>query len=359
MVSITNDTMPDASGVRQDVVVDEGVLRPLVHNTSFTSDGASSSALREDSGDDVDVFKRFTINWAKKFGTGGYGTTYAAQDNKLGLPAAVKVIDTRWMRIESIRKECTALEGLDHENIIKVLGHSPGRKSQSHLYFIFMEVASGGELFDQVIDRGANAMNEAAARKFMTQLLAGVQHCHSCGVAHRDLKLENALLTEDGVVKVIDFGLSHLYSKGEHGGYDRSVPLREVTGSRSYGAPEVLSGVGYDGFLADVWSLGVCLFAMLSGFFPLNAASDNDSRFRRLMEHQSNGHSTTKSVYGWYGRSCAHLSAPVVQLLDGMLAIDPQQRMTMQAVLAHPWLREEEAAPLPPKRARSAPPVGS
>ena len=48
-----------------------------------------------------------------------------------------------------------------------------------------------------------------------------------------------------------------------------------------------------------------------------------------------------------------------MHLLDGMLAIDPQQRMTMQAVLAHPWLREEEAAPLPPKRARSAPPVGS
>jgi len=164
-------------------------------------------------------------------------------------------------------------------------------------------------------------------------------------VAHRDLKLENVLLTKDGVVKVIDFGLSHIYAKGPNGDFDRSVPLREMCGSKSYAAPEVLSGVGYDGFLADVWSLGVCLFAMLSGFFPLDEASKNDWRFGKLKEQQQKGRSTTKSVYAWYKRSCTHLSAPVVQLLDGMLAIEPQQRLTMQDVLAHPWFCDEAAMP--------------
>jgi len=301
----------------------------------------------DESDDNEDMFKRFTIDQAKKYGEGGYGATFAAQDTKAGLPAAVKVIDTRRMRLEAIRKECTILEGLSQENIIKLLGHGHGRKSsgQSHLYFIFMEVASGGELFDQVIDRGAKAMSEATARKFMGQLLAGVQHCHSRGVAHRDLKLENVLLTKDGVVKVIDFGLSHIYAKGPNGDFDRSVPLREMCGSKSYAAPEVLSGVGYDGFLADVWSLGVCLFAMLSGFFPLDEASKNDWRFGKLKEQQQKGRSTTKSVYAWYKRSCTHLSAPVVQLLDGMLAIEPQQRLTMQDVLAHPWFCDEAAMP--------------
>ena len=292
-----------------------------------------------------DIFQRFTIDRAKKYGEGGYGATYAAYDNSTGLPAAVKVIDMRRMRLESIQKECAALEGLNHENIIKVLAHGPGktRSNYAHLYFIFMEVASGGELFDQIIDstRSPVAMNEATARKFMIQLLKGVQHCHSCGVAHRDLKLENVLLTEDGVVKVIDFGLSHIYQKGAQGEYDRSVPLLERCGSLSYRAPEVVSGPGYDGFQADVWSLGVCLFAMLSGFFPLEEASHHDWRYGRLCAVQRNGHSTTKSVLAWYRRSCAHLSAPVVQLLDGMLTIDPQLRMTMEAVLAHPWCREQ------------------
>ena len=214
--------------------------------------------------DEEEMFKRFTIDQNKKYGEGGYGATFAAQDTKTGQAAAVKVIDTRRMRLEAIRKECSILEGLVHTNVITLLGHGSGRKSsgQAHLYFIFMEVASGGELFDQVIDRGA--MSEATGRKFMSQLLAGVHHCHSRGVAHRDLKLENVLLTKDGVVKVIDFGLSHIYAKGGDGEFDRSVLLKEMCGSKSYAAPEVLSGVGYDGFLADVWSLGVCLFAMLS-----------------------------------------------------------------------------------------------
>ena len=65
------------------------------------------------------------------------------------------------------------------------------------------------------------------------------------------------------------------------------------------------------------------------------------------MEQQAKGRSTTKSVYAWYKRSCAHLSVPVVQLLDGMLAVDPQQRMTMRDVLTHPWLREEIEVAMP------------
>ena len=299
--------------------------------------------------DNEEMFKRFTIDQNKKYGEGGYGATFAAHDTKTGQDAAVKVIDTRRMRLEAIRKECSILEGLAHPNVIALLGHGSGRRSsgQSHLYFIFMEVASGGELFDQVIDRGANAMSEATGRRFMSQLLAGVHHCHSRGVAHRDLKLENVLLTSDGTVKVIDFGLSHIYAKGGDGEFDRSVLLKEMCGSKSYAAPEVLAGAGYDGFAADVWSLGVSLFAMLSGFFPLDEASPNDWRYGKLIEQQAKGRSTTKSVYGWYKRPCSHLSASVVQLLDGMLAIEPRQRMTMREVLTHPWLRDEIEAVMP------------
>eukprot|EP00967_Tisochrysis_lutea_P092120 scaffold132672_cov32-Tisochrysis_lutea.AAC.1 len=292
------------------------------------------------------LFEQFAVDNSKKFGEGGYGATYAALSKATGEPLAVKIIDTRRMRIEAIRKECAILEKLEHPNVIKLVGHGSGRASlgQQHLYFIFMECASGGELFDQVIDRGTNAMPEDVARGFMRQLLAGVNHCHERGVAHRDLKLENVLLTRDGTVKVIDFGLSHVYKRDANGHFDRSVPLTDMCGSKSYAAPEVLNGRGYDGFAADVWSLGVSLFAMLSGFFPLDEATAKDWRYTKLTEGQKRGRSSTKLVYGWYKRSYDHLSDDVIELLDAMLSIDPHKRATLPQVLRHVWVAGQPAA---------------
>ena len=311
------------------------------------------------------LFDKFKVDTQKKYGEGGYGATYAATDLDTNQRLAVKIIDTRRMKIEAIKKETTILEMLNHHNVIKVHGHGTGppgsaqvspsslkrpahsyqaqaptthasqlhlpdqllKKSsyspdlspvnshttlqhdaQEHLYFIFMELADGGELFDQVIDRGVNAMPEDVARNFFQQMLAGVLHCHERGVAHRDLKLENVLLTGDGVVKIIDFGLSHVYAKTPAGDADRSKPLSDMCGSKSYAAPEVLGSKGYDGFSADVWSLGVSLFAMLSGFFPLDEATGKDWRYGKLLESQIKGRSTTRTVYSWYRRTCNHLS---------------------------------------------------
>ena len=169
--------------------------------------------------------------------------------------------------------------------------------------------------------------------------LDGLAYCHLAGVAHRDLKLENVLLNEAGVVKLIDFGLSHVYPRGADGILDRSRPLRDVCGSKSYAAPEVFAGHGYDGFAADMWSLGVCLFAMLSGFFPLDEATANDWRYPKLVEAQRGGRSTTAVVYAWYKRSCKHLSPEVIHLLDSLLRVDPNTRLTMADTRDHPWVQ--------------------
>jgi len=287
-----------------------------------------------------ELFRRYSIDTGKKYGEGGYGATFPAMDTQTKEALAVKVIDTRRMKLESIVRECDFLTSLDHPNVIAIKAHGIGRKStgQEHLYYIFMELASGGELFDQVIDRGADAMPEDVARGFMLQMLAGVIHCHDNGVAHRDLKLENVLLTKDGVIKVIDFGLSYRYPRRSDGSIDTTQPLKDVCGSKSYAAPEVLNGQGYNGFAADVWSLGVSLFAMLSGFFPLDEASGKDWRYAKLKSAQAQRRSTTAVVYSWYKRPITHLSQSVVELMDGMLAIDPARRMTLAQVMAHPWM---------------------
>jgi len=300
------------------------------------------------SGDEEsEVFKRYTIDWKKKLGEGGYGAAYLAIDNETQEKLAVKVIDTKKQSLAKIEKECAMMSIVKHENVIQIRAKSLGPRNQNHLYFIFLEMANGGELFDQVIDRGQNAMKEDEARVFMEGLLAGVQACHDVGIAHRDLKLENALLTQQGVVKIIDFGLSHRYPMAADGTYDRSQLLREKCGSKSYAAPEVMSGRGYDGYVADMWSLGVCLFAMLSGFFPLDEATDKDWRFSRLTAAQIHKQSTTKAIYSWYKRECHHLSRSIIDLLDSMLQVDPSARATMQDVLQHPWITNKmETAPL-------------
>ena len=79
-------------------------------------------------------------------------------------------------------------------------------------------------------------------------------YCHEQGVVHRDLKLENVLLSGENTCKLCDFGLAHAYDMGPSGEVVRT-PLKEVCGSKSYCAPEVLAGLGYDGGLADMWSL--------------------------------------------------------------------------------------------------------
>jgi len=302
--------------------------------------GKDKDADKGSAGQAGDVFDQFDIDFAKKYGEGGYGATYPAINKATKEPCAVKLIDMRRMKPAAIQRECAFMASVDHPNVIKMLAHSPGRPGtdRSNHYFIFMELAGGGELFDQVIDRGSNAMPEEVAKGFMRQLLAGVKHCHDRGIAHRDLKLENVLLTKQGVLKIIDFGLSHQYKGSAEAGFDRSKPLTDTCGSKSYAAPEVLGGRGYDGYAADMWSLGVSLFAMLSGFFPLDEATAKDWRYPKLLEAQGRGRSTTACVYGWYKRPITHLSKDVVALLDAMLSIDPARRATMEQVLQHPWI---------------------
>merc|ERR1719502_2532434 len=182
-----------------------------------------------------------------------------------------------------------------------------------------MELAPGGELFSRVIDAGT--LKEDEARPYFKQLMESVAYMHSMGVVHRDLKLENVLLKDDKC-KVCDFGLAHVFEPDAAGGINTSVMLREVCGSKSYCAPEVLEGRGYVGFPTDVWSCGICLFAMLAGFFPLDEASGADWRFERVKLAAASGMSVTHTIFGFYERRCM-LSQEVTDLIDGMLIINP------------------------------------
>ncbi|MQL68863.1 hypothetical protein Taro_001158 [Colocasia esculenta] len=140
--------------------------------------------------------------------------------------------------------------------LFKVMG------SKTKIYIV-LEFVEGGELFDKIAKHGK--LREDEARGYFQQLINAVDYCHSRGVYHRDLKLENLLLDSYGVLKVSDFGLSAFSPQLHEDGL-----LHTACGTPNYVAPEVLTDKGYDGAKADIWSCGVILFVLMAGFLPFD-----------------------------------------------------------------------------------------
>jgi len=274
-------------------------------------------------------------------GRGGYAKVCVGRNKRTGKPCAAKVISTSRMRMSAIERERSLLARLDHPNIIRLYGFEDRGKEA----ILYMELADRGTLFTRVTANGC--LTEAEARPYMSQILAGVHYLEGEGVVHRDLKLENILIDSADVCKISDFGLAHEFERhgrshledgtidGDYGKL-KLTTLHEVCGSKSYAAPEVLEGTGYDGFAVDVWSCGICAFAMHAGFFPLDEATLSDWRFEKVRQADAARASATHTIYGFYDRECT-LSAEVVALIDGMLSIDPSRRLTASGALDCAW----------------------
>jgi len=281
---------------------------------------------------------RFELDNGAQLGQGGYGVVVKATDPSTGERVAAKMIDKRKMKSDAIEKEVMLMKMMKHPNVIAVIEQVELDKSM----FIFMELASAGELFGRVIQSGS--LREEEARPYFTQLIGAVKYMHTMGIAHRDLKLENVLLSSDGgedICKVCDFGLAYRYEVDGAGKVLKGRPLMETCGSKSYAAPEVLEGRGYDGFDADVWSCGICLFAMLAGFFPLDEATGADWRFERVKLATQNGMSAARTIFSFYDRPC-QLSRPVVDMIDGMLSVNPKKRLQVDDVLQSMWVIDDK-----------------
>jgi len=267
-----------------------------------------------------------------EFGRGGYGKVLRGVDTRTGGVVAVKHISGDVATAATVVKEVAIMKRLGaHPNIVRLIGY----EQIGNTHCIAMEAILSGELFARVNKNGM--LPEEECRFIFAQMLAGVQHMHRNGIAHRDLKLENALL-DNGRVVWIDFGLAHMHRLRADGQGYQPESLEQWCGSPSYCAPELLARRAYNGYAVDVWSLGICLFAMASGFFPCEEASGRDWRFPKLCRAQLDGHSSTHAVFGFYSRQCP-FSEGLVALLDNIIQIDPRKRLTPRGMASAPWLR--------------------
>ena len=193
----------------------------------------------------------------RTLGVGAFGKVKCATNVKTGDRVAIKILNREDIKkhglINSVRTEVTSLQRLPpHKHIVNLI---EVLESKQTLYLV-LELVSGGELFDKIKLEGK--LNDDVARHYYRQLISALQFMHERNICHRDLKLENLLVDQDGVLKVTDFGLSGLHTGGDE-------VFKTTLGSPNYVAPEVLNGKGYDGFKADIWSSGVILYVLLAG----------------------------------------------------------------------------------------------
>jgi serine/threonine protein kinase len=190
--------------------------------------------------------------------------------------------------------------------------------------YIVLELITGGELFDRIVQ--AKRFSEDVARKFFQQLISGLWYCHSQGIAHRDLKPENLLLDDTDRLKISDFGLSALSSSSD----GMQKMLMTTCGTPNYVAPEVLQEKGYSGLAADVWSCGVILYVMLAGYLPFEDDSMN-GLFAKIER-------------GTY--SCPHhFSVGAKNLITRMMVVDPNKRIRVEQILEDEWFKKNFVPP--------------
>ncbi|KAG3267289.1 hypothetical protein H1C71_034733, partial [Ictidomys tridecemlineatus] len=258
--------------------------------------------------------KAFTDHYRvlKNIGEGSFGQVVLARHRLTGLEVAVKVL-SKTEEKEAVLCERNWLMDLEHPYIIQLFQVI---ETDQNMYLI-MEHASGGQLRRYIPHIGG--IPEDKVRRVFREMVHVVHYCHEKGVAHLDLKPENFVLDDKGHMKLIDFGLSMSFTPGQK--------LSGFRGTLLYSAPEMVQGKRFEGPPADVWSLGVSLYFMLSGSRPFKMSTTEGLKKRILEANYS---------------IPQHVSEEASDLIQQILTLDPKQRPTLEQILRHPWLTQDE-----------------
>ena len=248
----------------------------------------------------------------KTLGKGNFAIVKLGLHRLTKTKVAVKIVNKCELdhdNLNKISREIEIMRTLSHPNIIKLY---QVMESDTFMYII-TEYATNGEIFDWLVTH--KKMTECQAAVTFSQILAAVSYCHRHGVVHRDLKAENLLLDHEGNIKLADFGFSNYYKDGD--------PLSTWCGSPPYAAPELFEGRHYDGPKADIWSLGVILYVLVSGSLPFDGQTLQDLRSRIV--------SCQYRIPYFLSSDCEHL-------IRGLLVVNPSKRMSLDFIARHRWL---------------------
>lgn len=245
---------------------------------------------------------------------------------------ALKIMDKNEEHQDAMLKivaaEIETMAELNHPNIVNLLDYSlqdslvkPNGETKD-VFYLALELASGGELFDFIAETGA--FTEPVARYFFQQLIEALSYMAANGVCHRDIKPENIMFDSDYNLKLADFGFSSHQARNQ-----------SRKGTLGYMAPEVIEGALYNGHCADLFSAAIIAFLMISCHPPFKTACASDAHYRLIMGNRPDLfwklHEASKPK-GFY-------SADFKDLITMMLSCDPLQRPSLAEIRAHEWFK--------------------
>uniref|UniRef100_A0A3Q1CQA3 Calcium/calmodulin-dependent protein kinase type IV n=1 Tax=Amphiprion ocellaris TaxID=80972 RepID=A0A3Q1CQA3_AMPOC len=250
-----------------------------------------------------------------ELGRGATSIVYRCEEKQTQKPYAVKVLK-KTIDKKIVRTEIGVLLRLSHPNIIQL---KEIFETDTDIALV-LELVTGGELFDRIVERGYYSERDAA--HVIKQILEAVAYLHENGVVHRDLKPENLLyadLSLDAPLKIADFGLSKII--------DDQVTMKTVCGTPGYCAPEILRGNAY-GPEVDMWSVGVILYILLCGFEPFFDPRGDQYMYSRILNCDY------EFVSPWWDE----VSLNAKDLVSKLIVLDPHKRLSVREALQHPWV---------------------
>ena len=257
-------------------------------------------------------------------GKGSFGSVYEYQNTTTGENVACKVISINTVISDKVfshfRNELLIHSKINHASITQLKDVLIDKDN----VYIFLELCDGGDLNDMVQEFGG--LTEEEAKHYFRQIMEALSYIHKMGVAHRDLKLENILITADDDIKLNDFGLCK-----QANGDD---PMNTVCGTLVYVAPEIISEKPYNGMKADIWSAGVLLYAMIACHFPwiLPEGLPPEQQMKETARQICSGNVALPK----------NISPELQNLLGNLLNVDSDERPTADEVLEHPWLADAQ-----------------
>lgn len=299
--------------------------------------------------------KRYIVNnyiLLDTLGTGSYGEVRLCKDRVTENLYAIKIISRDLLKkkkhghnsetfFEDIRREIAIMKKLLHPNVLRL--YEVLDDSNVNKMYLVVEYMKNGDLINLLErDRGDGSDEKSKKGKTMTplpegevwnifrQVAAGIRYLHYQNVVHGDIKPQNLLVSESGIIKIADFGISKMLN-------DNAEKMTDGAGTPAFMSPELIAGQAFSGQLADVWALGATMYMLVYGHPPW-VASNILNLYNKIQQEELVFPETPSIDPG------------LRDLLTKMMTKDPNDRITIQQVLQHPWFRQ----PPPPQKFKNA-----